>query len=57
MLRLIKSRFFKDGVTLISGNVWAQAVAFLSYLLLARLFSPEDFGFYNIFYSYIDSIS
>lgn len=50
----LHSSFFKDGLSLISGNVWAQAITFAAYLLLSRLFSPEDFGLYNIFYSYID---
>jgi len=53
-LKLKKSSFIRDGVTLVSGNVWAQAIAFVSYLVLSRLFSPEDFGLYNIFYSYIE---
>lgn len=44
----------KDGVALISGNAWAQLIAFAAYLLLTRLFTPEDIGLYNIFYSYID---
>lgn len=49
-----KSSFIRDGITLVSGNVWAQAIAFVSYLVLSRLFSPEDFGLYNIFFSYIE---
>ena len=53
-MKLKKSSFIRDGVTLVSGNVWAQAIAFVSYLVLSRLFSPEDFGLYNIFYSYIE---
>lgn len=44
----------KDAATLVGGNVWAQAIAMLSYLLLARLFTPHQFGIYNIFYSYIE---
>ena len=44
----------RDGITLVSGNVWAQVIAFASYLILSRLFSPEDFGFYNVFFSYIE---
>ena len=48
------SRFIKDGITLVSGNVWAQAIAFGAYLLLTRLYTPEDMGLYNIFYSYIE---
>ena len=51
--KIIKgSSFMRDGITLVSGNVWVQAIAFVSYLVLSRLFSPEDFGLYNIFYSY-----
>lgn len=50
----MKSGFVKDSGTLISGNVAAQAIALLAYLLLTRLFTPEDFGKFNIFYSYIE---
>lgn len=50
----IRSGFAKDSGILISGSVAAQAVALLSYLLLTRLFSPEDYGRFNIFYSYIE---
>lgn len=51
---VIKSRFVKDGIALISGNMWGQAIAFAAWLIMARLFSPEDIGLYNIFYSYIE---
>lgn len=37
-----------------SGNIIAQAIAFASYFIVTRLFSPEDIGFYNIFFSYIE---
>lgn len=47
-------RFVKESGTLISGNVWAQGISLLAYLLLTRLFSPEDFALFNIFYSYIE---
>lgn len=47
-------RFVKDSGTLISGSVAAQAVALLAYLLLTRLFTPDDFGKFNVFYSYIE---
>lgn len=53
-MKPIKSKFFRDGITLVSGNAWAQVVTFAAYLLLTRLFSPEEFGLYNIFFSYID---
>lgn len=44
----------KDGTKLVSGNVWGQAIAFLSYLVLTRLYSPDDFTLYSLFYSYIE---
>lgn len=46
--------FVKDSGTLLSGNLIAQGVAFAAYFVLGRLFTPEDFGLYNIFYSYIE---
>mgnify|MGYP002622775585 FL=1 len=39
---------------LLSGSVVAQGVTMLSYLLLTRIYSPDDFGAFNIFYSYIE---
>ena len=36
------------------GNIIAQAIAMLAYLVLTRLYSPEDFALFNIFYSYIE---
>ena len=50
----MKSRFLKEGATLLSGNVWAQGIAFAAYFVIVRLFSQEDIGLYNIFYSYIE---
>ena len=47
-------KIVKDGATLISGNVWGQAMAFVAYLVLARIYTPSDFAVYNIFYSYIE---
>lgn len=46
--------FIKDTGTLISGNILAQGIAFLAYLLLTRLYTPDDFGTFSIFYSYIE---
>lgn len=52
--RLMQSRFVRDSGTLLSGNVVAQGISFAAYLALSRLFTPQDFGLYNIFYSYIE---
>lgn len=51
---ILKSRFVRDTGTLFSGNVVAQGISFAAYLALSRLFTPQDFGLYNIFYSYIE---
>ena len=47
-------KIVKDSATLIGGNVWAQGISLLAYVLLARLFTPDQFGIYNVFYSYIE---
>jgi O-antigen/teichoic acid export membrane protein len=44
----------KEVGTLLTGNVVAQLVALAAYFVLTRIFSPEDYGLYNIFYSYIE---
>lgn len=54
MRNIFSSRFVRDSGTLLSGNVIAQGVSFAAYLVLSRLFDTEDFGLYNIFYSYIE---
>ncbi|MBR1798762.1 MAG: oligosaccharide flippase family protein [Bacteroidales bacterium] len=40
--------------TLLSGKAVAQIVALLAYLALTRLYSPDDFGLFNLFYSPIE---
>lgn len=43
-----------EAATLMGGNIIAQAIAMLAYLVLTRLYTPEDFALFNIFYSYIE---
>ena len=50
----MSSRFIKNSGILLSGNALAQGLAFAAYLILLRLFTPDDFGLYNIFYSYLE---
>lgn len=50
----MKSRLLKPLATLLSGSVLAQGITLLSYLILTRIYSPADFGVFNIFYSYIE---
>jgi len=51
---ILKSRLFKPLATLLSGSVLAQGITLISYLILTRIYSPDDFGAFNIFYSYIE---
>ncbi len=39
---------------MLGGNVLAQVIALAAYFILMRIFSPDDYGLYNIFYSYIE---
>lgn len=48
------STLVKEAATLVSGNVLAQAISMLAYLVLTRIFSPSDYALFNIFYSYIE---
>lgn len=50
----MKSSFLKESGTLIGGNAVAQGIVFAAYLLLGRLYSPQDFELYTIFFSYIE---
>ena len=49
-----KSSILKETGTLLGGNVLAQVIALAAYFILMRIFSPNDYGLYNIFYSYIE---
>ena len=48
------SPIVKETGTLLGGNMLAQVIALAAYFLLTRIFSPDDYGLYNIFYSYIE---
>lgn len=48
------STLVREAATLVSGNVLAQAVSMLAYLVLTRIFEPADYALFNIFYSYIE---
>ncbi len=48
------SHFIKNSGTLLTGNAVAQGLAFVAYLLLMRLFTPDDFGLCNVLFSYTE---
>ena len=45
------STIFRDSAKLLTANVIAQAIGLLVYPILTRLYSPDDFGLYNLFLS------
>ncbi len=44
--------FIQNSARLISGNLVGQAISLLFYLLLCRIYSPEDFGVFATFMGY-----
>lgn len=47
--RFITSDFLKHSSTLLSSNVIAQAIAFVAYPFIARLYPPEVYGDFSLF--------
>jgi O-antigen/teichoic acid export membrane protein len=45
-----KNSIFKNIVTLVSGTVLAQVIAFLFQLITRRLYSPKDFGAFSVYF-------
>lgn len=43
-----------EAATLVSGNMLTQIIAMAAYFVLTRIYSPDDYGLFNIFYSYIE---
>ena len=43
-----------EAATMVSGNILAQIIALAAYFVLTRIYSPDDYGLFNIFYSYIE---
>ncbi|MBP5134282.1 MAG: oligosaccharide flippase family protein [Paludibacteraceae bacterium] len=49
--KLISSELVKNSSKLLSANILAQAIALIVYPVLARMYSPNDFGLMNLFLS------
>lgn len=47
--QIIRSDFFKNVATLISGTTLAQAFSVIIYLVLSRIYTEEDFGVFGIY--------
>ena len=52
-----KSDFARNVMILMSGNVIAQVISLLLALILTRLYSPEEFGVYALFFSVISILT
>lgn len=49
-----KTGIVGEATTLAGGKILAQGISLAAYFVLTRLFSPDDYGLFNIFYSYIE---
>lgn len=52
-MKIVKTNILKNIITLISGMAIAQVVAVLFQLVTRRLFSPEDYGAYAVYFSIV----
>ncbi len=50
-INFFKSEFTKNSFTLILGTVLAQLIPFILQLFLRRMYTPEDFGVFSIYFS------
>jgi O-antigen/teichoic acid export membrane protein len=48
------SKLVREAATLVSGNMLAQVITLAAYFVLTRIYTPDDYGLFNIFYSYIE---
>jgi lipopolysaccharide exporter len=47
----MNSSFFKNVLTLVSGNAIAMALPILCYPLLSRIFTPSDYALFGVYFS------
>jgi O-antigen/teichoic acid export membrane protein len=53
LLGIFRGEFLKNVATLISGATFVQIVAILIYLILSRIYTPEDFGVFGLYLSIV----
>ncbi len=46
-----QNRYLVQIITLISGTLLAQVISFISIPILTRLYNPDEFGLYSIFFA------
>jgi len=52
-----KSEFLRNIFTLLSGSTIAQIITFLAIPVLTRIYTPQDFGFFAIYFSLATIVS
>ena len=52
--KIPRGGLIREAATLVSGNVLAQVITLAAYFVLTRIYTPDDYGLFNIFYSYIE---
>jgi O-antigen/teichoic acid export membrane protein len=50
---IFRGEFLKNVATLISGATFVQIIAILIYLILSRIYTPEDFGVFGLYLSIV----
>jgi O-antigen/teichoic acid export membrane protein len=53
---LLKKEFFRDVAKLMTGTIIAQVITISFMPLLARLYTPEEFGLYALFFSLVSTL-
>jgi O-antigen/teichoic acid export membrane protein len=53
----LKSEFIKNIFTLLSGSTIAQVITLLAIPVLTRIFTPQDFGFFAVYFSLATIVS
>ena len=48
---ILKTDFVRNALTLISGASFAQGFAIAIYLILTRIYTPDDFGLFALYMS------
>ncbi len=54
MAKVKLPRWIQEAGTLLTGTAGAQLITVAAYFLLTRIYSPDDFGLFSIFCSYLE---
>lgn len=54
---IFKNRFYRSVSVLVSGTVFSQLLVVLSLPIITRLYSPEEFGVFGVFFAFLTMVS